>query len=85
MIIWSILVNTPNINLLALHFKKVPVKNSKEFLGVWSEAKDYVRKVGGHKGSYQANKAERLSEDFSWPDSPSCHSGMYFVVGDCRL
>jgi hypothetical protein len=42
---------------LALHFKKEPVKNSKEFLGVWSEAKDYVRKVGGHKGSYQANKA----------------------------
>ena len=34
----------------------------------WNDAKEYVRKVsGGRGGSYQENKAVRLSEEFSWP------------------
>ena len=49
-------------------FKKDPVKSSGEFLGQWSEMKEYVRKVGGHGGTYKANKTQRLSEEFPWPD-----------------
>ena len=30
--------------------------------------KDYVRRVGGHGGSYKANKVQRLSEEFPWPE-----------------
>ena len=65
--------------MLAGPFKKEPVLTSKEFINVWSEAKDYVGKVGGPRGSYQANKAKRLSEDFSWPETPVCSSGEDFV------
>ena len=66
-------MTTPNINqLLALPFKKREVKNREQFLGIWTANKEYVRKVTGAKGTYQANKALRLSEEFKWPDiSPS--------------
>jgi hypothetical protein len=56
--------------MLALPFMKEPVKSSKEFLGVWTDTKAYVRSVSGHGGSYQTNKAQRLSEEFSWPEDP---------------
>ena len=62
-------VNTPNINnQLAIPYKKEAVLSSTEFLGKWSEMKDYVRRVNGHGGSYKANKVQRLSEEFPWPE-----------------
>ena len=64
-------VTTPNINnRLALPFKKRFVSSREEFLGVWSEKKDFVARVGGKGSSYQVNKAQRRSEDFPWPPSP---------------
>ena len=69
-------VNTPNINsLLALPYKKEPVQSSKEFLGQWTDMKEYIRKVGGRGASYQVNKAQRLSEEFSWPETQSVQPG----------
>ena len=66
------LVTTPIINsVLALPFEKRPVTSSKDFRTVWSAKKEYVRKVTGHGGSYQANKEKRRSESFPWPGSPS--------------
>ena len=60
-------VTTPNINsLLAIPFKKEPVDSSKEFKTEWSAKKEYVRRVTGHGGSYQANKERRRSESFPW-------------------
>ena len=69
-------MTTPNINnLLALPFKRRPIESREEFIPVWSTTKEYVRSVGGQRGSYQANKAERLSEEFSWPKSPAGQTG----------
>ena len=65
-------VTTPNINsILALPFEKRPVTSSKDFRTVWSAKKEYVRKVTGQGGSYQANKEKRRSESFPWPGSPA--------------
>ena len=63
-------VTTPNINQLALPFKKREVKSRQQFLGLWSQSKDYVRRASGARGQYQANKEVRLSEEFPWPVSP---------------
>ena len=41
--------------------------------------KEYVRKVGGHGGAYKANKTQRLSEEFPWPDDvQSLEPGLLF-------
>lgn len=50
-------------------FKKYPIESSKEFKTEWSAKKEYVRRVTGHGGSYQANKEKRRSESFPWPSS----------------
>lgn len=63
-------MTTPNINQLALPFKKREVKSRQQFLGIWSKSKDYVKSASGARGQYQANKALRLSEEFEWPPSP---------------
>ena len=68
-------VTTPNINQLALPFKKREVKSRQQFLGLWSQSKDYVRRASGAKGQYQANKEGRLSEEFPWPVSPQTGAG----------
>ena len=71
-------VNTPNINsLLALPYKKRPIVSSTGFKTVWSEQKEYLRKVTGKggKGSYQENKERRRSENFPWPESPTSAPG----------
>jgi hypothetical protein len=70
-------VNTPNINQLALPFKKRPVKSREQFLGLWTAGKNYVRNVSGAKGAYQANKELRRSEEFQWPVSPQIEAGLY--------
>ena len=71
-------VNTPNINqFLALPFKKRPVQSREQFLGLWTEGKNYVRNVSGAKGAYQANKELRCSEEFQWPVSPQIEPGLY--------
>ena len=46
---------------------------------MWSTTKAYVGSVGGQRGSYQANKAQRLSEEFSWPKSPAGQTGMLSI------
>ena len=41
--------------------------------------KEYVRKVGGRGASYKVNKAQRLSEEFSWPEKEPDQSGQDFI------
>ena len=67
-------MTTPNINQLALPFKKREVKSREQFLGIWSRSKEYVKRASGARGQYQANKALRLSEEFEWPPSPQAVS-----------
>ena len=63
-------VTTPNINsLISMPFKKRPVKSREQFLGIWTEKKAYVARVGGKGASYQVNKALRRSEEWPWPDA----------------
>ena len=63
-------VTTPNINsLISMPFKKRPVKSREQFLGIWTEKKAYVARVGGKGASYQENKALRRSEEWPWPDA----------------
>ena len=79
-------VTTPNINnLLALPFKKRPVINSNKFKAVWTDKKEYVRKVTGHGGSYQVNKAKRMSESFPWPGSPVETGICYLIMNFAKL
>ena len=63
-------MTTPNINQLALPFKKREVKSRQQFLGIWSKSKEYVKRASGARGQYQANRDKRLSEEFEWPVSP---------------
>ena len=68
-------MTTPNINALALPFKKRLVANSKQFRGIWAQKKEYVGRVGGKGASYHANKYQRRSEEWPWPESPSQAQG----------
>ena len=84
MILWLLLskdfviVNTPNINaLLALPFKKRPVESRQQFMGLWTASKDFVRTASGARGQYQANKEQRRSKEFVWPESPQNKPGVF--------
>ena len=84
MILWLLLskdfdvVNTPNINqLLALPFKKRPVESRQQFMGLWTASKDFIGTASGARGQYQANKEQRHSEEFVWPESPQNKPGVF--------
>ena len=64
-------LNIKSILALPFYFEKRSVTSSKDFRTVWSAKKEYVRKVTGQGGSYQANKEKRRSESFPWPGSPA--------------
>ena len=65
-------------------FKKREVKTREQFLGIWTDSKEYVRRVTGAKGTYQANKALRLSEEFRWPDTSPSYPGVFIFYGSAN-
>ena len=78
-------MTTPNINsLISMPFKKRPVKSREQFLGIWTEKKAYVARVGGKGASYQENKALRRSEEWPWPDASPGNSHQESKLRVCQ-
>ena len=45
-------------------------------MGLWTASKEFVRTASGARGQYKANKEQRRSEEFVWPESPQNESGV---------
>ena len=69
----------PNSSRLLLHDIDILAASDDDEEPAWSNKKEYVRKVTGHGGTYQANKAKRMSDSIPWPRSP-VDTGIYCTL-----